>query len=120
MKPGTTVFFTFCHTSRTGCVSFTFSSDTIHIHKRLAIEFFCPQHRLIRSVYILRSKEKPFFFPQIMILVLIKSGWNHYKGIPTTISYRSEEHTSELQSRGHLVCRLLLEKKNSKQTPHKI
>src|SRR5207253_3469401 len=26
-------------------------------------------------------------------------------------SDRSEEHTSELQSRGHLVCRLLLEKK---------
>src|SRR5690625_2874897 len=26
---------------------------------------------------------------------------------------RSEEHTSELQSRGHLVCRLLLEKKNT-------
>src|SRR5690625_7112873 len=26
---------------------------------------------------------------------------------------RSEEHTSELQSRGHLVCRLLLEQKNS-------
>src|SRR5690625_6996424 len=29
--------------------------------------------------------------------------------------YRSEEHTSELQSRGHLVCRLLLEKKNKKK-----
>src|SRR5439155_20749029 len=28
--------------------------------------------------------------------------------------YRSEEHTSELQSRGHLVCRLLLEKKKKK------
>src|SRR5207253_5022454 len=28
------------------------------------------------------------------------------------IIWRSEEHTSELQSRGHLVCRLLLEKKN--------
>src|SRR5437660_8921441 len=28
---------------------------------------------------------------------------------------RSEEHTSELQSRGHLVCRLLLEKKKTKQ-----
>src|SRR5437870_8464658 len=27
---------------------------------------------------------------------------------------RSEEHTSELQSRGHLVCRLLLEKKKEK------
>src|SRR5690625_6278613 len=32
-----------------------------------------------------------------------------------TDNIRSEEHTSELQSRGHLVCRLLLEKK--KQTP---
>src|SRR5437870_11251443 len=31
-------------------------------------------------------------------------------GLPATA--RSEEHTSELQSRGHLVCRLLLEKKN--------
>src|SRR5437870_11527867 len=27
------------------------------------------------------------------------------------VGMRSEEHTSELQSRGHLVCRLLLEKK---------
>src|SRR5439155_26008599 len=29
----------------------------------------------------------------------------------TSVRNRSEEHTSELQSRGHLVCRLLLEKK---------
>src|SRR5207253_7554544 len=29
---------------------------------------------------------------------------------------RSEEHTSELQSRGHLVCRLLLEKKKKNHT----
>src|SRR3712207_7379071 len=29
---------------------------------------------------------------------------------------RSEEHTSELQSRQYLVCRLLLEKKNKKST----
>src|SRR5690625_1000322 len=29
---------------------------------------------------------------------------------------RSEEHTSELQSRGHLVCRLLLEKKKIENT----
>src|SRR5690625_2295675 len=32
---------------------------------------------------------------------------------PATIPQRSEEHTSELQSRGHLVCRLLLEKKKA-------
>src|SRR5439155_21227999 len=32
-----------------------------------------------------------------------------------TAAPRSEEHTSELQSRGHLVCRLLLEKKKKKK-----
>src|SRR5207253_6019940 len=31
---------------------------------------------------------------------------------------RSEEHTSELQSRGHLVCRLLLEKKKKNNSIH--
>src|SRR2546422_8888465 len=31
---------------------------------------------------------------------------------------RSEEHTSELQSRLHLVCRLLLEKKKKPETQH--
>src|SRR5690625_6294385 len=35
---------------------------------------------------------------------------NEVQGIATV---RSEEHTSELQSRGHIVCRLLLEKKNT-------
>src|SRR5439155_21422862 len=33
----------------------------------------------------------------------------------TAAARRSEEHTSGLQSRGHLVCRLLLEKKKKKQ-----
>src|SRR5690625_6681599 len=33
---------------------------------------------------------------------------------------RSEEHTSELQSRGHLVCRLLLEKTKKKIHTHHI
>src|SRR5689334_23420050 len=32
--------------------------------------------------------------------------------------YRSEEHTSELQSQFHLVCRLLLEKKKKKKPFH--
>src|SRR5947209_19285974 len=34
---------------------------------------------------------------------------------PASVSSRSEEHTSELQSRQYLVCRLLLEKKKSKK-----
>src|SRR5258708_11987623 len=33
---------------------------------------------------------------------------------PRAVGGRSEEHTSELQSPDHLVCRLLLEKKKSK------
>src|SRR5258708_25474147 len=40
---------------------------------------------------------------------------------PTTTPSRSEEHTSELQSPDHLVCRLLLEKKKPQCYPaHKL
>src|SRR3712207_7043275 len=38
---------------------------------------------------------------------LIVAGWSAY---PRQLDFRSEEHTSELQSRQYLVCRLLLEK----------
>src|SRR2546429_2028152 len=45
-------------------------------------------------------------------------------GVPKTLledlrraEIRSEEHTSELQSRLHLVCRLLLEKKKKQEAP---
>src|SRR5687768_18031962 len=37
----------------------------------------------------------------------------------TVLLSRSEEHTSELQSRLHLVCRLLLEKKKNKKKQNK-
>src|SRR5205823_11297852 len=36
----------------------------------------------------------------------------------TAIQWRSEEHTSELQSLAYLVCRLLLEKKKQKKNNH--
>src|ERR1041385_1871948 len=38
------------------------------------------------------------------------ASWRDFAGTPRTGHPRSEEHTSELQSRLHLVCRLLLEK----------
>src|SRR2546422_2344243 len=41
----------------------------------------------------------------------IVMGWVHRR---RDLGNRSEEHTSELQSRLHLVCRLLLEKKKNK------
>src|SRR5437868_13168634 len=43
----------------------------------------------------------------------LHSEWIHQSKSPVS---RSEEHTSELQSRFDLVCRLLLEKKKKKQT----
>src|SRR5258708_26732567 len=49
--------------------------------------------------------------------------WKFDVSNPSHITVRSEEHTSELQSPDHLVCRLLLEKKkkhtktNNTQTP---
>src|SRR5262245_62904766 len=38
------------------------------------------------------------------------------RGTPRELTERSEEHTSELQSLRHLVCRLLLEKKKTHPT----
>src|SRR2546422_7917979 len=66
-----------------------------------------PYTTLFRSLF-------PADHPQLVLVVKID---NPHKGsyfaaqtaAPVT---RSEEHTSELQSRLHLVCRLLLEKKN--------
>src|SRR5947209_13244676 len=57
--------------------------------------------------------------------VIHKLGGQRHDAYPEHVPYRlagviepvrSEEHTSELQSRQYLVCRLLLEKKKSKQT----
>src|SRR2546422_1336960 len=45
------------------------------------------------------------------LLAILKSGGAYVPLDPT----RSEEHTSELQSRLHLVCRLLLEKKKNRK-----
>src|SRR3712207_7884293 len=39
---------------------------------------------------------------------------------PPVAVVRSEEHTSELQSRQYLVCRLLLEKKKKTATKHRV
>src|SRR5258705_5888035 len=47
-------------------------------------------------------------------LKLSKSGlFGHFRSKEAALGERSEEHTSELQSLRHLVCRLLLEKKKT-------
>src|SRR2546422_5235802 len=52
------------------------------------------------------------------IVIPVKHGDGRWFAPPELVRERSEEHTSELQSRLHLVCRLLLEKKN-KETQKK-
>src|SRR2546422_2476896 len=48
---------------------------------------------------------------------LVEALFDQTTGAPVVVRpQRSEEHTSELQSRLHLVCRLLLEKKKYKTT----
>src|SRR5207253_10189294 len=42
-----------------------------------------------------------------------RAGSRRARHVVLVLAVRSEEHTSELQSRGHLVCRLLLEKKKN-------
>src|SRR2546429_4148010 len=45
----------------------------------------------------------------------IDDGFMAQQWPPVAVDQRSEEHTSELQSRLHLVCRLLLEKKKNRR-----
>src|SRR3712207_8945009 len=51
-------------------------------------------------------------FGEVWRLTSTTGSW----AVKAAIAERSEEHTSELQSRQYLVCRLLLEKKNKKNT----
>src|SRR5690554_7790320 len=56
---------------------------------------------------------------RIRVLSPKKHHWQffHQSQSKIRIRKRSEEHTSELQSRPHLVCRLLLEKKKTRLNP---
>src|SRR5690625_5947670 len=84
-----------------------------------------PYTTLFRSWLMLSAGGKPipFFGVELPALIEQKKAWAKLiKSIHETLgtagyyligfhagAARSEEHTSELQSRGHLVCRLLLE-----------
>src|SRR5439155_9050529 len=63
-----------------------------------------PRSTLFPYTTLFRSPGSPFRGDAIRMLT--EAGLGEHP--------RSEEHTSELQSRGHLVCRLLLEKKKKK------
>src|SRR5690625_6009786 len=83
---------------------------------------------IMSHTFMTRLKSKAFIITNIIMLILIIGLVNIQSIMDAlgskekaeiivldTSDVRSEEHTSELQSRGHLVCRLLLEKKKQKQ-----
>src|SRR2546422_7406308 len=72
-----------------------------------------PYTTLFRSPDAPRRRERR---PLLGELQLHAAGHQEQTAPPVEEPPRSEEHTSELQSRLHLVCRLLLEKKKKTQT----
>src|SRR2546428_14188380 len=100
-----------CLTRRTLFSVFFFFNDTatteiytLSLHDALPI---FPNCALVRGSHRGAAENEP----------RCESKWSQLIGSP-----RSEEHTSELQSRSDLVCRLLLEKKKKKNTdrPHQV
>src|SRR2546422_6957710 len=78
-----------------------------------------PRSTLFPYTTLFRSPVKNSRKSPIGMLTLLKKGAPTLILVPCTHSEstgksRSEEHTSELQSRLHLVCRLLLEKKKNR------
>src|SRR3712207_7377461 len=92
--------------------------------KNISLDALVPKEHIIRKIdaaidfSFIYEKVKPFYSsigkPSIDPVVLFKIILIQYLfGIRSMRQTRSEEHTSELQSRQYLVCRLLLEKKNT-------
>src|SRR2546427_9338987 len=75
---------------------------------------------------MIRRPPRSTLFPYTTLfrsILIVHNVCNHFSRLSTSPatsisnSWRSEEHTSELQSQSNLVCRLLLEKKKNKHNP---
>src|SRR6266511_3854933 len=80
--------------------------------------FLMFRHSLLFFFLMIRRPPRSTLFPYTTLFRSVKfgytppdpQGWTHAQD---RLTHRSEEHTSELQSRENLVCRLLLEKKKN-------
>src|SRR5699024_12673018 len=106
----------------------------LHVHAEL-ISFFLSRHRAPQALHsfptrrssdlnkVLLRAHPPNFPKQQAPRGFWVAKLNHHGAFTTPIGVvnapRSEEHTSELQSRFDLVCRLLLEKKKRKDNKRK-
>src|SRR5690625_5848996 len=97
-----------------------FSKVSVDVIELFLVKFGHVFHLFICCVNCLIA---PFFscFLFVWIMAKIKACefflighvYASFRMLNSLFERRSEEHTSELQSRGHLVCRLLLEKKKN-------
>src|SRR5258708_16285348 len=76
-----------------------------------------PRSTLFPYTTLFRSHTAPVSVaPRVSVPAVLGQENAHLRRLPCQstrrVRWRSEEHTSELQSPDHLVCRLLLEKKN--------
>src|SRR3712207_7713809 len=80
-----------------------------------------PYTTLFRSLVVcagyMHLLTRPFLdrFPVVNVHPSLLPAFPGTRAIEDALAARSEEHTSELQSRQYLVCRLLLEKKKKKR-----
>src|SRR5690348_17667242 len=65
---------------------------------------------ILEAIYLIATLRS---FRGVGSAQMVRHGQKGYFVGSTIVGQRSEEHTSELQSPVHLVCRLLLEKKNA-------
>src|SRR5690348_17831951 len=101
------------------------SSSNIH-HISFLLVFFImiqrpPRSTLFPYTTLFRSLPEYERFPRsnpVLLFYLPASVSPNVHVHPAVCCMRSEEHTSELQSPVHLVCRLLLEKKNKHKSNH--
>src|SRR5690625_6708933 len=82
---------------------------------RICLLFFFKRSDAPRDLHSFPTRRSSDLPPQISVgaAVHVRMRKRLTKQASKCVEDRSEEHTSELQSRGHLVCRLLLEKKNN-------
>src|SRR3989442_11526906 len=94
---------------RANPISFSVFPEFFLMIRRPPRSTLFPYTTLFRSILRVHARRIPLA-PNVDLKVLAR-GTPGFSGAEDLQVDRSEEHTSELQSRPHLVCRLLLEKK---------
>src|SRR5690606_40842818 len=115
-----------CETYRTlpdnvllnGNLNQIFDIQFVTFHGNQLFKAFQISHILIRNLSLLSDSERHLTFQSSLrdLIVHGNTPKHCYDQQILPAGFRSEEHTSELQSRENLVCRLLLEKKKNNKT----